>query len=75
MKTKKVALSKQLQVLIATNSLSPAIVNLVPPTAASPVVPTKAPTINLKEAENSNFSLFYEHEGEEFHLIFFMCKY
>ena len=31
--------------------------------------------VNLGEARNSNFGLFYEHKGEESHLVPLMCEY
>ncbi len=53
LEAKKAALQKQLQTL----------------TAANPGPPTKGPAANQGEAKNSNSGLFYEHEGEESHLV------
>ena len=75
LEAKKAALQKQLQALTAANPVLPTTTNPVPPTAASPAVPTGAPTANPGEARNSNFGLFYEHEGEESHLVPLMREY
>lgn len=44
-------------------------------TAANPAPPAGEPTVNPKEARNSNFGLFYEHKGEESHLVPLMREY
>ena len=67
LEAKKAALQKQLQALAAANP--------VPPTASSPAAPMGAPAGNPGEARNSNFGLFYEHEGEESHLVPLMREY
>ena len=59
LEAKKAALQKQLQTL----------------TAANPAPPVGEPTANPREARNSNFGLFYEHEGEESHLVPLMREY
>lgn len=37
--------------------------------------PTEGPVANSMEARNSNFGLFYEHEGEKSHLVSLMRGY
>ena len=59
LEAKKAALQKQLQTL----------------TTANPALPTEGPAANSGEARNSNFGLFYEHEGEESHLVPLMREY
>ena len=75
LETKKVVLQKQLQALVAAKPILSTTANLVPTTAASSAAPMRAPTRNLEKPKNLNFSLFYEHEGEESHLIPFIRKY
>ena len=75
LKAKKAAQQKQLQVLVAVNPVPLTAANLVPTTAASPETPMGAPAKNLEETKNSNFGLFYEHEGEGSHLVLFTRKY
>ena len=59
LEAKKAALQKQLRTL----------------TAANPVPPTEDPVAQPGGARNYNFGLFYEHEGEESHLIPLMREY
>ena len=59
LEAKKTALQEQLQTLTAAN-LTPAI---------------EQPAANQVEARNSNFGSFYEHKGEESHLMPLMRKY
>ena len=59
LEAKKAALQKQLQNL----------------TAANPTPSMEGPTANPTEARTSNFGLFYEHEGEESHLVPLMREY
>lgn len=56
---KKAALQKQLQTLAAVNLTSS----------------IEGPATNPTEARNSNFRFFYEHEGEESHLVPIMREY
>lgn len=55
----KTALQKQLQTL----------------TLANVAATIEEPLINPKEAGNSNFRFFHEHESEESHLVPFIYKY
>ena len=75
LEAKKATLQKQLQVLTPVNLVLLSMTNLVPPTAASPAIPTGPPAANLGEAKNPNFGLFYEHKGEKSHLVLLMRKY
>ena len=59
LEAKKAALQKLLQAL----------------TAANPEPPAKGPVANPVEARTLNFGLFYEHEGEESHLVPLMREY
>ena len=59
LEAKKAALQKQFQTL----------------TTANPALPTERPAENSREVRNSNFVLFYEHQGEESHLVALMRKY
>ena len=59
LEAKKAALQKQLQTLAAAN----------------PTPPTEAASVTPGEARTSNFGLFYEHEGEESHLVPLMREY
>ena len=63
LEAKKAARQRQLQTLTATNQGQP----------------TEGPAANSGElrveARNSNFGLFYEHEGEESHLVPLMREY
>ena len=59
LEAKKAALQKQFQTL----------------TAANPAPPTERPVANQVEARNSNFWLFYEHEGEKSHFVSLMREY
>ena len=59
LEAKKAALQKRLQTFTAT----------------SPVLPKEGPAANQGEARNSNFGSFYEHEGEESHLVPLMREY
>ena len=42
---------------------------------ANPTPSTEGPAANPAEAKTSNFGLFYEHEGEESHLVPLMREY
>lgn len=59
LEAKKAALQKQLQTLAAAN----------------PPPPTEGPVANSGEGRSSNFGLFYEHKGEESHLVPLMREY
>ena len=59
LEAKKVALQRQLQILIA----------------AKPAPPIEEPTVNSKETRTSNFRSFYKYKGEESHLVPLMREY
>ena len=59
LEAKKAALQKQLQNL----------------TTANPALSVKRPAANLEKARNENFGSFYEHKGEESHLVLLIRKY
>lgn len=68
-------MQKQLQTLTAANLAGPTAAIPVLPTAAGPAPPTGTPAANPGEAKNSNFGFFYEHKGEESHLVPLMREY
>ena len=59
LEAKKVALQRQLQIIIA----------------AKPAPPIEEPTVNSREARISSFGSFYEHKGKESHLVPLMREY